>query len=347
MKMMRALTVFVGLSLASAHNQGKCALNGARAVDDMMDSAVYIMAAIVRCDSHNGPNADAIRCSLDIASSVEAVNAMINVILKAVDKCGKLPDHHKCGLAVGVLTKTFAGLTAASAGIAAKCPNKLNGGHPMFTVGQDLTNVAGSVGHTSNWNHGNALPNSGATFVNLQGGASFGQCIVNIKSTMKSLFKGIKRVMTVKDSCDGSSAKHCAHNDLKIVAAFVSMGEFLAGAIGKCTPIGAHNAYHTKVQAQCAQYSLKLVQQIHNVGRASIDMAAHCELTAAERLYLEDDDDDDDVTPATGSSSVTLGLAALLPITAVLSFAVGKRLAKARSSLAQDCESLVDGPEVE
>merc|ERR1712100_500107 len=110
-----------GLLLANGHT-ASCALHGAEAVDEMLDSALYIMASVVRCD-----NDQTIRCALDVSSAVESVNAMVNVILKAVNKCGSLnTEHADCGLAVGVLTRSMAGLPAASAGIVAKCPNELN-----------------------------------------------------------------------------------------------------------------------------------------------------------------------------------------------------------------------------
>merc|ERR1719379_1190501 len=99
-------------------SEASCALNGARAVDDMLDSAVYIMASLARCDKANG--GDDIRCALDISTAIESVNGMVNVILKAVNACGEInTSNKKCGLAVGVLTESWAGLSSASAGIVA------------------------------------------------------------------------------------------------------------------------------------------------------------------------------------------------------------------------------------
>merc|ERR1712087_894528 len=142
--------------------------------------------------------------------------------------------NHKCGMAVGVLLEGWAGLSAASAGIVAKCPNELNGGVALDTVGQAMTNAGNSAGAINNNLHGNQLLSPVGEMTNLQGGASFGQCLVNVKGTMKSLFKTIKRIMTVKHNCKHSHSKHCAHNSLKIMASLVGLGEFLSGAIGKC-----------------------------------------------------------------------------------------------------------------
>merc|ERR1719191_976065 len=156
--MTRALLFLAGLSLVGADSTSKCALNGARAVDDMLDSAVYIMASVVRCDKSNGAEADAIRCALDVSSAIESVNGMVNVILKAVNSCGKLKtENHKCGLAVGVLTESYAGLAAAASGIVAKCPNKLNNFQSLETVGQAMENAGASAGAVNNAYHGNTL----------------------------------------------------------------------------------------------------------------------------------------------------------------------------------------------
>merc|ERR1719230_1476196 len=126
--MIRAV-LFAGLVIAGSAGHTECALNGARAVDDLLDSATYIWASVQRCKTP-GPTShgNQILCSMDVASAIEAVNAMVNVILKGVEQCGNLEgEHEKCGLAVGVLTKTFAGVAASSSGVTAKCPNALNG----------------------------------------------------------------------------------------------------------------------------------------------------------------------------------------------------------------------------
>merc|ERR1719326_940662 len=126
-----------------------CALNGARAVDDLLDSATYIWASVQRCQKPGAaaPNnhGNQILCAMDVSSAIEAVNAMVNVILKGVEKCGDLEGKNaKCGLAVGVLTKTFAGVAASSAGVTAKCPNALNGNKGLvWTKAPNAINYAG------------------------------------------------------------------------------------------------------------------------------------------------------------------------------------------------------------
>merc|ERR1719158_1191889 len=104
---------------------------------------------------------------MDVSAAIEAVNAMLNVILKAVENCGGFEgQHEKCGLAVGVLTRSFAGLAAASAGVTAKCQFKLD-----FLVTKPGVNDGTST-----------LASAART-------ASFGKCLVDVKDTTKSLFK--------------------------------------------------------------------------------------------------------------------------------------------------------------
>merc|ERR1719498_2202223 len=108
------------------------------------------------------------------------------------------------------------------------------------------------------------------------------------------------------------------------------MGEFLAGAVGRCQSSATlQTAAGTKMytESQCAEESLQLVQHLHNVGRASVDLNRFCEI-GAQRLY----EIEHGAPEESGNGiSVTLVLAALLPLTAVLAFVGGSRFGKART----------------
>jgi len=305
---MRALVLLTGLFLANGADTVACALDGAEAVDEMLDSAVYIMASMTRCGK-NASNTNDIACAMDVSAAIESVNGMINVIMKAIGKCGALKDdHYKCGLAVGVLTKSVAGLASASAGIVAKCPigNKLGGGN-VKTVAEANEDAARYGGERNN----------GVTVAGMPAG--FGECVINVKDTFKALFKAIKRIMTLKDNCEDPASNHCAHNTLKVVVSFSALGDYLAGAVGKCEA-------KTHSDALCAQMSLRLVREIENVGRASTAMTKDCDIGGAERLYLEDAEAS---TPAS-DNKVSMALSALLPLTAVVAFVGGSRFARSR-----------------
>merc|ERR1711865_1316006 len=119
----------------------------------------------------------------------------------------------------------------------------------------------------------------------------FGVCVINIKDTVKSLFKAIKRIMTIK-----------------VVSSFMALGEYLAGAIGKCDANSHSNAI-------CAQMALRLVRHVENVGRAGVAMSSDCNIGGAERLYLENADE---ASIPANNNMATMALGALLPLTALV-----------------------------
>jgi len=314
--MIRAAILLTGLFCASAADTSECALNGARAVDDLLDAATYIWASVQRCQKPGTGNGkgNPILCSLDVSSAIEATNGMVNVILKGVEQCGSLDgENAKCGLSVGVLTKTFAGVAASSAGVTAKCPNALNGNKGLtFLINQQ---------------HGTMVTQGNGALASAAQQASFAQCLVNVGDLTKAIFKAGKRLTTVKENCNGNSDKHCAHNALKVVASFAAMGEFLAGSIGRCTANTAANA-QLKEDTQCSRESMHLVNALDRMASAGLAMKAEC-MEGETRLYeLEHS-----AGAAQGGSSLTMGLAALLPLTAVLAFVGGSRFAKTHNAV--------------
>jgi len=245
---------------------------------------------------------------------------MINIVLKAVSKCGHLQTkHHKCGMAAGVLTRAFAGLAAGASGVIAKCPNQLNGGKPLITYAGPSGALA-NTGIAPASSLGSAVSQAPGVFAGGSVTAGLGQCVVNIKDSMKSLFKALKRVITLRDDCkEGERA--CAHQSMKLVAGIAAIGEYIAGAIGKCT-----TSVPMATSSQCAQESLELGQHLMNVGRASSELNKHCSAESARLYQLEGVDFDTD----SASNYVTLGLAAFLPLTGVFAFVAGSRFAKSQ-----------------
>jgi len=214
---------------------------------------------------------------------------------------------------VGVLTKSFAGVAASSAGVTAKCPNALNGNKGLtFLINQQNDQTV---------TQGNGALASAAQQ------ASFAQCLVNVGDLTKAIFKAGKRLTTVKQNCAGASENHCAHNSLKVVASFAAMGEFLAGAIGRCTANTAANA-KLKGDSQCTREAMHLVSALDRMSSAGLAMKASC-MEGETRLYeLEHS-----AGAAQGGSYLTIGLAALLPLTAVLAFVGGSRFAKTHNAV--------------
>jgi len=325
MVQMRALIVLGGLFLASGDSSSEltCALEGSGAVDELLDSAIYMWAATKRC----AETGEGVRCEVNIASAVESVNGMVNVIVKALESCGHLKSAKiECGQSVGRLTESIAGLSAASGGVVATCPNKLE---PRY-----ISTVRGSLAEADQYGH-----------------EEFGACMVDVKATMKSLFHAIKRLMTLEEHCEDPHSEKCTHNVLKVVDSFASIGEMIASALNHCIVCKPGDAGCEKMRedADCAAQSTRLVDEVNNVARAAVGMDEHCDISKAERLFL--DDDEDTIATGTGGTSVTLGLVALLPLTAVVAFMGGSRIAKTRgefkrgnfefSPMAQEVEQLV------
>jgi len=303
--MYKAVFVAGLISVASAAKAG-CAVDGLRAADDMLDAAIYTWAAVERCNTTlPTTRQDPIRCSLNIASAVEAVNAMVNIVLKSVEACGGFEtEHEKCGLAVGDLTKSFAGLAAGSSGVIAKCPNTLNNNKPLMTYGS----ASGS------FNNAGIAPTS--ALAQAAGPLGFTYCLVNMKDTVKSLFKAMKRVMTLREDCKDSSSDDCAENSLNLVAAIASIGEYTAGAVAKCS-----NNQKTGMEGACAQESLALTRHVANVADSAEMVNHECTQDAARLFEMEKGE----VQTSSAGNSITLGLAAFLPVTAVMAFVAGRR----------------------
>lgn len=320
--MMRKVLFLAGLGFAASADTGVCAMNGARAVDDLLDSSTYIWASIERCKKPAPSNqGNQLLCAMDVSAAIESVNAMINVILKAVEGCGQLGDGQnvKCGLAAGVLTKTFAGLAAASAGVSAKCPSMFNNGKAL----NFLTDGPSA-------NQGNGAAASAAQTI------TFAQCFVDVPDVVKSLFKATNRLIHIRDSCDGGDARACSRNSLKIVAAFSALGSYLAGAVGDCT---AQTAANAKLQGDttCASAALELVRHLTRMGSAGMALQMECASGEARLYALEHGEDIDEKK---GSNTLTFVLGAFLPIAAVFGFVGGSRVGKRQSSteLVQDTE---------
>jgi len=211
-----------------------------------------------------------------------------------MDECGALTTENKeCGFAATELTKHIGGITASSGSIAQKC-----------TPPKD---------HGTQWAH-----------------ADGAVCIINIKNTAKSFFKIIKSFMKLEQtgSCEGGDAEVCASNALQIIGAFAGMGEFMSGAIAKCSPPSVSFGG----DAMCSAASLRLVQQLITLTGRANDVAEKCGAVKAppapERLYSKNRKI---VAPAAGLPT-NLILAAFLPVAALVGFVGGRAYSARRSN---------------
>ena len=116
--------LFLGaLSVGAAQDQAQCAVDGATAMNDLTNAAMFTWAASKRC----GDAAESqVKCEIDITSAAQGATNMIATIVGAVAECGAISTASaECAAAVTGLTSAAAGLAAASGGIVDGCPNSL------------------------------------------------------------------------------------------------------------------------------------------------------------------------------------------------------------------------------
>jgi len=268
---------------------------------DAMDASMFIWASIARC----GKTGEMVKCEIAVSSAIGSLNSMVNLILKAADKCGALNTVNKqCGLAMSAMTAHVAGLTASSGAVTQKCTT--------------------APAHSNNWK-----PDEDVL------------CVVNVKNVAKSFFKVVKSFLKLEKAgpCKAGDTTACAENALQIIGAFVGVGEYLAGTVDKCSPPS-----EKFVGIACSTVSLHLTQQLATFSERAIDVAKACAPTppppytptlapgvapeAAARLYSNEGK----ATAPVASSPTTLLLAAFLPVTAIVGFMGGRMYGNSRAT---------------
>lgn len=298
-KPMKATVILAGLVAAFAADAGQqatCALDGASAVSDIGDAAVYMWAATQRCTKGSASGGDPLapRCTVDIASSMQAVNNMILIIVKAAKDCGSFEsENYECGQAVGKLTGATAGVTAGLAGLSHFCA-------------ADMLPSSG--------NPGLGVADTTATLI--------GQCFTDAKNSITNLFKASNTLANIKPGCAPGS-KECARNALSVVSFFSSMGSAMAASALHC---GKYEHIDYK-GAGCAKSVLASVSTLAAVSNAAVGVAEKCTVDAARLYSLEH-------VEQPGTPMSMMAMAAFLPLAAVLGFVGGSRFSKTRGSAA-------------
>jgi hypothetical protein len=296
--------------------QGKCLVDSGEAVSDATDAALFIWAASKRC-GHVGME---VKCTIDMSSAVKSVNSMINVILKAVDKCDQLNTKNKeCGMQASQLTEHTAALTAAAAQVYQKCPAA------AVPNGQHLGPIAAPV-----------------------------MCTVDLKNTAKGLFKAIKALTKNHKECKDKHSRKCTANVLDIVASLAGFGQYLAGTVGQCKRTVAATQVDTR-KSLCAQATASLLEYTMEIAEDGVLLSKKCEKPEpvpapapipdagtvvieepVPRLYEQEGEKDG------GNASMNLILGAFLPVTAIVSFVGGRFYANHRSRMEQTREFMSD-----
>jgi hypothetical protein len=201
---------------SAASDKGWCVLNGAAAINDLMDAGVYSWAASQRCNQQALKQGNVVKCEIDIASAAESLNRMVNVIAEAVKKCGKSTDDNSaCGMAAGKLTAHLAGAAAASGGVVQECPNPVQKSQHL-------------VMRDSLRKHGGGMPLNDPRWP--QGEQA--TCAIDLANTGDQIFKASQAITEAQRHCgkDGN----CAYDALDALSAFAGLGKYLMGALGHC-----------------------------------------------------------------------------------------------------------------
>lgn len=212
------LGTYLVATTPTAYGSGWCVLNGAEAVNDLMDAGVYSWAASKRCNMTSVDAGNVVKCEVDVASAAESVNRMVNVIAVAVNKCNSddlKKDHTPCGIAAGKLTAHFAGLAAASGSVVQQCPNPIQQSQHWVTRDQLRDNGAGLPLNDPSWPQGEQAT-----------------CAVDLKDSMNQVFQASNSIAEAEKHCDEHGV--CAYDALDVISAFAGLGKFLLGAIGHC-----------------------------------------------------------------------------------------------------------------
>jgi hypothetical protein len=154
---------------------------------------------------------------------------------------------------------------------------------------------------------------------------TLGECIIDAKSSLSSTFDAMQSLKKI------AGGQKSAHNDLNTVSAFASLGSSIASAVNRCSAYtGAGNK-----KADCVSKILGVVAQLNGVADIASSMSKTCKASAS-RLYLEKSDEH---TSVVTNNSMSLTLAAFLPVAAVLGFVGGRRFGKTRG--ARDDEAMI------
>jgi len=224
---------------------------------------------------------------------------MGGAIAGMVGDCGGsgLDAGGKCGLSVNELISSTAGLAAASGKIADKCFKTVPAQYDAHVLEE-------------------------ATIL--------GKCVANSGGAMNSFFKASNGIQAAKAQCN-SEGKKCTTSRLNVVSILAHMGGFIAESVDDCS------ATHDKATAtkgmdtsavECAGAIMDGIGDLTTFSALALNIQKDC-AASSSRLYLESE-----ATKAeAGMGNPSLfGLAAMVSISAVLSFVAGARFAKSRDS---------------
>lgn len=289
--MRRVLSLALVLGAAAEH---ECELSSADSVAKGVDTAMDIWAASKRCTGSYVKEAP-VKCTQDVAASIEDMTALGATIAEMVGSCGHDSEEDECAGAGNEVVSATAGLTAASAKIADMCahlePHSLD--HPILSQETLL-----------------------------------GKCTANAAESMNSLFEAHNALQKLHDTCIDKGHGSCRVDSLDVVTVLSEFGAYIAEAYSHC---GMYNDGHREVKkseeeshetAECASAVLEGIGELTELADLGLKMKKACH-EETSRLYLTRRS----AQPSAGATSPMFLTVALL-ISVALSFVAGMRFAR-------------------
>jgi hypothetical protein len=151
------------------------------------------------------------------------------------------------------------------------------------------------------------------------GGA--GECLIDAKDSMRSLYRVIDSSMSASKVCKGDAQGPCAGRVLQILSAFSAMGQYIAGIVSHCVPVAADQGQ--QYWLGCGEEIGHLTHHSTALASAAARMSASCSEQHTQ-LYADYRKQAD---AAQKINTAIIALVAMLPVTAVMAYFVGKRSA--------------------
>jgi len=231
-----------------------------------------------------------VKCEQDLSSAIQSVTSLAGSVAGMLASCGAIKEANH---QCGLDATR---LVSATAGLAA--------------AGGAIADDCAGAGAAANKDI-------------LERETTLGKCTADGGESMNSVFKASNMLQEIKHKCTGES---CTINALDLVEVLSGFGSYIAAAVDDCSAgVKGVDHGHGDEKADCASGILGSIAQITRVAKIGLDMKTSCGKSSS-RLYSNIDGQAASAT----ASPLALALAAILPITAVLSFVAGSRLNKNR-----------------
>jgi hypothetical protein len=267
----------------------------------------------------------------DLGCAIEGAGALDSTVNAAVylwastQRCDAAASGHsdiKCAIDVNSAIKSVTDMINIIVSAVNKCGD-VNVKHAACgaAVGQ-LTSAAAGLGAggaaLAGWLKNSAQPGNIVVDATT---TKVGKCVMNVKGVASGIFGAAGGIAAAKKGCSGD-AEVCATNALQVISILSNLGSAIAHSVHYCGK-GDTNA-------DMSGDIVGLVAALDGVAAAGIAIEQNCKVEAS-RLYLAENED---TTPTT-NNSMSIALAALLPVAAILGFVGGRRVQKkvARSSV--------------